>query len=201
MAEKKYYGFGFNPAESMHHFMVVLPFSENEPVMFYERSRWSRTETQTIFPKKDRPKAALSRHKWDLIAGPLMGEFNRRLKKQKLPPASWDGAQVPVERLLGKEMMVLVWAVEESDPALVGTAVRNWAGFSPEERWWLFTMTNAGTGNLDDRRGWRRALRYALTENPVDESRDIVRFEKTASSKKKKAPARMNDDNGQRSLF
>lgn len=200
MAEKKYYGFGFNPVESTHHFMVVVPFSESEPVMFYERSRWSRTETQTIFPKKDRPKAALSRHKWDLIAGPLMGEFNRRLKKQKLPTGAWEGAQVPVERLLGKEMMVLVWAVEESDPALVATAVRNWAGFSPEERWWLFTMTNAGTGGIDDRRGWRRALRYALTENPVDESRDFTRFDAAGAKKNKKRKAEV-DDTDQQKLF
>jgi hypothetical protein len=40
---------------------------------------------------------------------------------------------------------------------------------APEERWWLYTMTAAATGNyLTGRgRGWRKALRYALTENPV----------------------------------
>jgi hypothetical protein len=40
---------------------------------------------------------------------------------------------------------------------------------APEERWWLYTMTAAATGNfLAGRgRGWRKALRYALTENPI----------------------------------
>src|SRR5690606_4423509 len=40
---------------------------------------------------------------------------------------------------------------------------------APEERWWLFTMTNAATGHAITGRGkgWRRAVRFALTENPV----------------------------------
>ena len=76
---------------------------------------------------------------------------------------------IPVERLLGKEMILLLWAIEDSDPKLISTAVKNWLGLSQEERWWLFTMTNAVTGNAYDKRGWRKAIRYALTENPVDE--------------------------------
>ena len=45
------------------------------------------------------------------------------------------------------------------------------AGLSREERWWLFTMTNAVTGHADDKRGWRKAIRYALTENPIDDEK------------------------------
>ncbi len=71
----------------------------------------------------------------------------------------------PLERLLGKELLVLVWAVEYCDMTDVPIAIRNWLGLFPEERWWLYTMTNATTGNIDDRRGWRKALRYALCEN------------------------------------
>lgn len=59
--------------------------------------------------------------------------------------------------------------MEDADPALIPTAIRNWSGLAPEERWWLYTMTNAATGHaLHGRnRGWRKAVRYALTENPV----------------------------------
>ena len=53
---------------------------------------------------------------------------------------------------------------------MIPTAIKNWLGLSPEERWWLFTMTNAATGGLKDKRGWRKAVRYALTENPVEET-------------------------------
>ena len=31
-------------------------------------------------------------------------------------------------------------------------------------------MANAVTGQANDKRGWRKAVRYALTENPVDEA-------------------------------
>ena len=68
-------------------------------------------------------------------------------------------------------MILLLWAIEDSDPSLIPTALRNWLGFSREERWWLFTMTNATTGHADDKRGWRKAIRYAITENPVDDQK------------------------------
>ena len=71
--------------------------------------------------------------------------------------------------MLGKELTVLAWAIEDADPSTVPTAIANWQGLAAEERWWLYTMTAAATGNyLAGRgRGWRKALRYALTENPV----------------------------------
>ncbi|NLL68308.1 MAG: DUF3780 domain-containing protein, partial [Clostridiaceae bacterium] len=75
------------------------------------------------------------------------------------------------------EMLVLLWAVEDCDPAVIPTASRNWLGLAPEERWWLYTMTNAATGSLNDRTGWRKALRYALTENPIEEQRQYSLFD------------------------
>ena len=71
--------------------------------------------------------------------------------------------------MFGKETLLLVWAIEDCDPSIIPVAIRNWLGLSPEERWWLFTMTNASSGGLNDKYGWRKAIRYALTENPVEE--------------------------------
>jgi hypothetical protein len=34
-------------------------------------------------------------------------------------------------------------------------------------------MTNASTGHTKDKKGWRIALRYALCENPIEESPQI----------------------------
>ena len=63
---------------------------------------------------------------------------------------------------------MLAWAVEQCEPGLYGNAVRNWTGLRPEERWWLFTMTAAATRPRQDVGvGWRKALRFALTENPL----------------------------------
>ena len=42
---------------------------------------------------------------------------------------------------------MLAWAIEDADPSLIPAAVKNWLGLTPEERWWLFTMTNAATGH------------------------------------------------------
>ena len=57
--------------------------------------------------------------------------------------------------------------------------LRNWEALAPEERWWLYTMTNAATGHAINgrNRGWRKAVRYALTENPVSEGFAIERLE------------------------
>ena len=34
-------------------------------------------------------------------------------------------------------------------------------------------MTNASTGHIKDKKGWRIALRYALCENPIEENPQI----------------------------
>lgn len=176
---RAYLGFGFKPDESRHHILVCIPEKKDGSVMIYERFNWQdENEKQTInLYGEDKPKAEISKHKWKLLEDTLRLEFNNRLKKQKVPVGRFVAGQTPVERLFGKELLVLVWAVEDCDPANIPIAIRNWLGLSPEERWWLYTMTNAATGNIDDRKGWRKALRYALTENPIDEQRQISLFD------------------------
>ena len=169
--KRKAIGFGFIPDESQHHFLVNIPRNSDGKVVIYERFQWQENvETQTIDFKTDRPKVELAKYKWKQIADPLKEEFNNRLKKERLPVGKWHTGQVPVQRLFGKEMVLLAWSIEDCDPSVIPTAIKNWLGLSPEERWWLFTMTNAATGGLYDKRGWRKAIRYALTENPVEES-------------------------------
>lgn len=173
-------GFGFKPDESRHHILVCIPEKKDSSVVIYERFNWQDEKVlQTVnVYGEDKAKAEISKHKWKLLEDTLRTEFNSRLKKQKLPAGRFVVGQTSIERLLGKELLVLVWAVEDCDPAVVPIAIRNWLGLAPEERWWLYTMTNAATGNIDDRRGWRKALRYALCENPiVDEQRQISLFD------------------------
>ncbi len=171
MAKKRnIFGFGFDPLESQHHFLVIIPRSNDRKVIIYERFAWQENaESQTIDYITDRAKVELSKYKWKLIEDALKDEFNSRLRKEKLPAGKWKIGQVPVQRLFWKEMVLLAWAIEDCDPSVIPTAIKNWLGLSPEERWWLFTMTNAATGGLKDKRGWRKAVRYALTENPVEE--------------------------------
>jgi hypothetical protein len=112
----------------------------------------------------------LSRPVWSLIAEDVKRDFNERLRAKKLAASRWTVGINKVERLLGKELLVLAWAVEKAGLDMVPNAIRNWVGLRPEERWWLFTVTAAATGLPEDADvGWRKALRFALTENPLAE--------------------------------
>jgi len=115
----------------------------------------------------------LPRAIWSLIAEDLKREFNERLRAKKLSTSRWTVGINKVERLLGKELLVLAWAVENAVPEAVPNAIRNWIGLRPEERWWLFNITAAATGlPQHSDLGWRKALRFALTENPLIEKAD-----------------------------
>ena len=167
-------GFGFRPAESEHHFLVTVPAGNREDVAVAEHVRFDAEGGHAppslgYGPADAKLRVVLPRVKWNAIADEVRVEFNRRLKKEGLPAGRWKTGGNPLARLLGKELTLLAWAVEDADPALVPAAVRNWQGLAPEERWWLFTMTAAATGHAvhGRGRGWRKAVRYALSENPV----------------------------------
>ncbi len=164
-------GFGFLPKESEHHFLVNI--LSNEVVIaeqfVYDPSASLAELNYRIGRQNNEIRVILHRKKWDLIAEETQAEFNRRLKLNKLSLGKWVKNRNYVTRLLGKELVLLCWAVEEVEAAVIPTAIQNWLGLKPEERWWLYTMTNAATGHAiyDRNVGWRKAVRYALTENPV----------------------------------
>jgi len=85
------------------------------------------------------------------------------LTAHNLKPSAWKAGENQVDRLLGRELCVLAWAVENMEFEKISVAVRNWLALHPEERWWLFGMTAVSTGGLGDgNKGWRLALRHAL---------------------------------------
>ncbi len=166
--------FGFDPQESASHFLVNIPAGAQSPVEISEHLSWdpALVATSTHFGAErvdGQIRSRVPRPKWNAIAEAARAEFNARLKSQGKRPGRWKTGYNPISRVLGKELTVLAWAIEDADPSTVPTAIANWQGLAPEERWWLYTMTAAATGNyLGGRgRGWRKALRYALTENPV----------------------------------
>lgn len=173
----KHEGFGFCPQESAHHFVVTIPASNREEVLISEHFTYDEHEgradpTFGIGEKDGKLRVILARAKWNAIADEMRVEFNRRLKKQGIPTGRWKSGVNPLSRLLGKELALLAWAIEDADPALIPAAIKNWQGLAPEERWWLYTMTAAATGHAIHGRGkgWRKAVRFALTENPVTDA-------------------------------
>lgn len=173
MAKRQAMGFGYIPEETKHHFLVRIPRNKNHDVTIYERFEWDDAEEQQTDINDSNIKVMINRDKWDAVKDVVEKEFNRRLQINNTLVGKYKTGDVPVERLLGKELILLLWAIEDSDPSLINVALRNWLGLSAEERWWLFTMTNATTGHYPDKRGWRKAIRFALTENPVDDKSGI----------------------------
>jgi len=172
-------GFGFNAEQTEHCFIVTFPNSraKSAEITISEHFHWNPDQgefAESSFTDQDRQmKAVLKRFVWKQIEEEVKAEFNRRLRAMGVKTGRWlTRGQVPIDRTLGKELTLLFWALEDADPALIPTAIRNWLGLAPEERWWLYTMTNAATGHAtqDRNRGWRKAVRFALTENPVVES-------------------------------
>ena len=168
--------FGFDPAETGHCFLVSIPKAGTAKIEISEHFTWDYLAGLGEVSYGERHdgqlRVQLVRPKWDAIADEVGTEFNRRLKRMSRKPGAWQMGGNVVRTELGKELMVLAWAIEEADPGLIPTALANWHGLVPEERWWLYTQTAAATGHgVSDRgRGWRKALRYALTENPISTS-------------------------------
>jgi hypothetical protein len=167
-------GFGFEPLESQHHFMVRLSRKSEDPIYISEHFQiepeMDKATISFVLGREDKKiRVVLPRTKWDAIADEVRAEFNRRLKSMGLKPGQWSASSVPVSRLFGKELVLIAWAIEDADPTLIPAAIQNWLGLRPEERWWLYTMTNGATRHAitDRNKGWRKAVRFALTENPV----------------------------------
>lgn len=160
-------GFGTPDTIDPHCFEVRIPRGKTGEVRIVEHygvaaGAFGRTEIE---------RCVMPRAAWTAIADDLKRTFNERLKEKHLAVGVWKAGATRVERLLGQEMLVLAWGVEAASAALIPTAVRNWLAMRPEERWWLYAVTAASTGEPKHSEiGWRKALRFALTENPVREA-------------------------------
>lgn len=157
--ERPTIGFGVPATTDPHHFMVEVPKSSTGAVRIIESLGLQAQDQQTSIIER----VVIERSRWTAIRSEVQRAFNARLKEHSLRVSAWKVGDNPVDRLLGKELCVLAWAVEEMAPENIPIAVRNWLALRPEERWWLFGMTAMSTGGVHDgNTGWRLALRHAL---------------------------------------
>lgn len=166
------HAFGFDPDVSTHHFVVTIPRGTLDEIGVSEHYGWdARTGSgaASLSRGDGQMRVFIPRPKWDAVADALRAHFNQRLKAQGVRTGSWQVGRNLLRRDLGKELVLLGWAIADADPALIPTAVANWNGLEPTERWWLYTQTAATSGHAvnDKTKGWRKAVRFALTENPV----------------------------------
>jgi len=176
-------GFGFEPAGGAYHFVMTIPEDETtvtvaEHFVYGEtvedaasRARFSDVPLDYIV-RPPRVKVALRFSHWMAVAEEVRAIFNRRLLGKELKKSAWIGGENLLAAHLGKELVLLLWAIEDANPADIPNALENWRGLEPEERWWLYTTINAATGDANEGRGrgWRRAIQIAFTENPVTEN-------------------------------
>ena len=160
-------GFGYAPPEPGGYFDVVIRTGPQGLVRVYECFALGEARSLETRPE-DILKAELTKERWDKPAPAVTAEFNRRLRMEKKPAGRFITGHNPVERMMGMELLVLLWGTEYEELEAFPTALRNWLGLRPEERRWLYTVTNESAGRIHDRNGWRAALRYILCENPVD---------------------------------
>ncbi len=160
-------GFGVPASSDPHHFKVIIPKANSGKVEISEHlGMQAQSEELSVIER-----VVLDRSCWTAIRAEVQRAFNARLKSYDLKPSSWKVGENVVDRLLGKELCVLAWAIEGMEAENISVAVRNWLALRPEERWWLFGMTAMSTGHKDDRDvGWRIALRHALGDIVQTES-------------------------------
>lgn len=174
---RKVIGLGFLPDEARHGFLIDLPkgTGHSDLIAVTEYRGADLNHLGARVPAQPAPndpalRVLIDRQRWLALAPPFWDEANRRLRANGLPHCKFvktSTKPIPVHPSLGKELCVLCWAVEEALPDDIPNALHNWEALAPEERWWLYTMTVATTGQAMQKGvGWRKALRAALTDNP-----------------------------------
>lgn len=192
MTARKTAGFGVPDEMDPHHFTVDIPAARTEPVVITE-DFGLRGGTGVVPDSIVRCKAP--RAAWSAIAEEAKRVLNERLKEKKIATSRWSSGINKVERLLGRELCVLAWAVEAAPKDLIPAAVRNWVALRPDERWWLFSMAATTTGGADDVDvGWRKAIRIAMTENPTGEEATVMRAKKHKRMPEERPPLPLFED-------
>jgi hypothetical protein len=153
-------GFGAPDSYGAHLFKVVIPAERTGSVKIIEHFGYEAHGNVVEELRVEVPRIV-----WSAIADVARREFNVRLRKLKMPAARWRVGDNSVDRVLGRELCVLAWAAELAGRDVASVAATKWSALQPEERWWLYAMTNAEAGlAADSNRGWRVALRSALTD-------------------------------------
>ncbi len=174
-SKPQFTGFAYCPEIRRHHIFVELPTRLGEDVAIVEDTSDRETPVE---------KARIPLRYWTELQTSVAAHFNQRIKEhpdlKTCPKARFvRGKRIPLDLLLGRELLVLAWAVEpwtedpDKDPVILHLpqALDAWLGMMPEERWTLYRLTNARAGHWRDLgNGWRKALRYGLCGNVGEEA-------------------------------
>lgn len=155
----KTHGFGVPNITGPHHFVVRIPKGRNDPVTILENYGCNGN----TIGAKPVERVIMTRDSWRTIAEPLKNYLNRRLKENGFKVSRFSAGDNMVERLLGHEICVLAWAIEDANDDEAREAFTRWASYRPEEMHWLYQQIVQDAGKPgNEARGWRLAIRQAL---------------------------------------
>ncbi|WP_010510755.1 anti-phage-associated DUF3780 domain-containing protein [Komagataeibacter europaeus] len=164
-------GFGVPNEALPHQFLVQIPPGQTKPVEIWED--FGAAAVGTTAQKLCR--VELPRATWRKVADGVKAHLNRRLKEKSLKASRFATGSNRVERILGREICVLAWAIENATQDEASIAFTRWSSYRPEELWWLFQQIDRDGGEWDSpKTGWRIAIRHALLRNE-DEAPATVR--------------------------
>jgi len=113
MAEKLItHGFGVPNDPLPHQFLIRIPAGRTDPVEVWEDfgAAGVGTTAQRLC------RATIPRDTWRQVAEGVKAHLNRRLKEKDLKASRFKAGDTRVERILGRELCVLTWAIEDATP-------------------------------------------------------------------------------------
>ena len=172
------HGFGVPNTPMPHQFVVRIPSGRTEQIEIWEDFGVSTEDVS--YSKICR--VLIPRNVWREISDGVKAHMNSRLKAKGIKGSRFSVGDNRVERILGRELCVLAWAIEGAGPDEAKRALTRWASYRPEEHWWLFQQIDRDSGEWDGPgTGWRTAIRHALM-HAGDEKTEPRRKRGTRSS-------------------
>lgn len=152
--------FGFLPEGDQHHFCVIISKNVNDDVVIEERFLVPDPEKPLTKDRRAHVVSKLTRGQWEHISSHFVRTIKERLPKQSTKIQSFMVGENWIPRLLGKELCVLLWAIENASEVETMSALERWSHLTSEERWWLFNMGSADYS--EHSHGWKLAIQVAL---------------------------------------
>lgn len=153
--------FGAPATSDPYHFKAVIPESSTGRVKFSEHVGLQATSADSLIIDR----VLLDRRRGTAVRAKAQCAFNTCLFASGVRPGASNLGDDPVDRLVGEELCVLAWALEQIGTAKTPIAVRNGLALRPEGRWPLFGMAaiSASAFMGDGKgKGWRVPLKHAL---------------------------------------
>ena len=130
-----------------HAYLVRLTKGRDAKVQVFEVFGRPPTDREPQWAPETILRCETAREVWDVISPEARAEFNRRLKAEGKPAGRWGADETAVQRLFGKELLVLLWAVELAGREAGGDRGRDPQLARPQARGALVALHHDGRGD------------------------------------------------------